>query len=114
MAQIGKQVGGIHHLSAGAEWSYDDVIYKRLRDDSIAGSAHKCAVMVGHEFLLAKFTFSQHLGVYVYKDNPYADPWFHRWGLLYRAGKHYSVGLNLKAHRHVADYIDLRMVYSWR
>ena len=52
--------------------------------------------------------------IYVFKNNPYTDDWFHRWGLLYKAGKHYWFGLNLKAHRHVADYIDLRVLYSWR
>ncbi len=113
-AQVGKQAGVINHFSAGAEWSYDDVIYKSLEEDSIGGSAHKGALMVGHEFLLARFIFSQQLGVYIFKNDPYADPWFHRWGLLYRAGKHTWFGLNLKAHRHVADYIDLRVVYSWR
>ena len=114
MAQIGKQVGVINQLNTGAEWSYDGVIDKRLKDDSIAGSPHKLAIIGGHEFLLGRFIFSQQLGIYVFKDNPYTDDWFHRWGLLYRAGNRLWFGLNLKAHRHVADYIDLRVVYSWR
>ena len=114
MAQIGKQVGGINHLNAGAEWSYDGTIDKRLKADSLEGSAHKLALSGGHEFLLSRFIFSQQLGVYIFRDNPYNDTWFHRWGLLYRAGHHYWLGFNLKAHRHVADYIDLRLVYSWR
>ena len=78
------------------------------------GSPHNLAIMGGHEFLLAKFIFTQQVGIYVFKNNPYTDDWFHRWGLLYKAGKHYWFGLNLKAHRQVADYIDLRVLYSWR
>lgn len=114
MAQIGKQVGGINLVNAGVEWSYDGTIDKRLRADSIAGSPHKLGLMGGHEFLLGKFIFSQQLGIYIFNDNPYNRSWFHRWGLLYRAGNNYWVGFNLKAHLHVADFIDLRVVYSWR
>ena len=114
IAQIGKQVGMINHLTTGVEWSYDGTIDKKLMVDSMAGSPHKLGLMGGHEFLLGRIIFSQQVGVYVYKDNPDADGWFHRWGLLYRVGNRYWMGFNLKAHLHVADFIDLRMVYSWR
>jgi hypothetical protein len=114
MAQIGKQVSGTNQVNAGAEWSYDGTIDRRLKDDSIAGSPHKVALTGGHEFLLGRFIFSQHIGIYIFNDNPYTDSWFHRWGLLYRAGNRYWLGFNLKAHRHVADYIDVRLMYSWR
>ena len=113
IVQIGKQVGGINHLNAGVEWTYDGTIAKKLKTDSIVGSPHKLALIGGHEFLLGRFIFSQQVGIYVFMDNPYNDSWFHRWGLLYRAGNHYWLGFNLKAHRHVADYIDMRLVYSW-
>lgn len=114
IAQIGKQVGIINHVHAGAEWSYDGVIKRRIKEDSIAATPRKIAVMAGHEFLLARFTFSQQLGIYILKNEPYTDDWFHRWGVQYRATKNCWVGLNLKAHRHVADYIDLRVIFSWR
>lgn len=113
MTQIGKQVGAINQVNAGIEWSYDGFTDKRLKVDSIAGSPHKLGIMGGHEFLPGKFIFSQQLGIYIFKDNPYTDFWFHRWGLLYRAGNNYWLGFNLKAHLHVADFIDLRLVYSW-
>jgi hypothetical protein len=114
VVQIGKQVGGINQLNGGVEWSYDATISKRLKTDSLDGSAQKLALLGGHEFLLGRFIFSQQIGVYVFQQNPYYDSWFHRWGLLYRAGRHYGLGFSLKAHKHVADYVDLRMVYSWR
>ena len=72
------------------------------------------AVLVGHEFLLGKFIFSQRVGIYLYDESPYYDAWFHCWGIQYRANKYLGVGLNLKAHKHVAEYIDLRVVYSFR
>jgi hypothetical protein len=113
MAQIGKQVGVINQVNAGIEWSYDDTTEKRLKADSIAGSPHKLGLMGGHEFLLGKYIFSQQIGIYIFKDSPYNRSWFHRWGLLYKAGNNFWLGFNLKAHLHVADFIDLRLVYSW-
>lgn len=114
MAQAGKQISVTNQLNAGVEWSYDGTIERRLEVHNLPGSPFKVAITGGHEFLLGRFIFSQHVGVYVYKDNPYNDAWFHRWGLLYHAGKHYWLGFNLKAHRQVADYIDIRLMYSWR
>jgi len=113
MVQAGKQVGVINQVNAGAEWSYDGTIDKRLDDDNIAGSPYKVAFTGGHEFLLGRFIFSQHAGVYILNDNPYTESWFHRWGLMYRAGKNLWLGFNLKAHLHVADYADVRLMYSW-
>jgi len=37
---------------------------------------------------------------------------YHRWGIQYRIVKNFGVALTLKAHRHVADYGDLRLIYS--
>ena len=114
LAQFGKQVGLINHLNAGVEWSYDGTIDKKLKEDTISGSPHKLGLMGGHEFLLGRIIFSQQVGVYIFKNNPDTGNWFHRWGLLYKTGNHYWLGFNLKAHLHVADFIDLRLVYSWR
>lgn len=115
MTQIGKQVGSINVVNAGLEWSYDGTTDKSLTADSLSGSPHKLALTGGHEFLLGKFIFSQQLGVYFFNDDPYTEFWFfHRWGLLYKVGNNFMVGFNIKSHLQVADFIDLRVVYSWR
>jgi hypothetical protein len=109
-----KQVGRINALTLGAEAYYDGFTDKRMKTDSIKNtSAYRVGIMGGHEFLLGKFIFSQQLGIYVFNPSPYDAGWFHRWGLLYGLNKNIWAGVNLKAHKHVADFIDVRLVYSW-
>lgn len=33
---------------------------------------------------------------------------YQRYGLMYRINRHVSVGINIKAHGHVADFLDAR------
>jgi hypothetical protein len=109
-----KQIANTNAITVGAEVYSDGYSKSRMEADSIFNtSAVRAALMGGHEFLLGRFIFSQQLGVYVYKPAPYDKTWFHRWGLLYGINKHFWAGINLKAHAHVADFIDFRLVYSF-
>lgn len=112
--QVGKQVGRINMLTAGAEVYTDKSLEMQLKRDSIDASAVRAGLLLGHEFLLGKFLFSQQLGVYIFNQTPYYDAVYHRWGVHYRIDKHWGVGFKLKAHRQVADFIDLRLTYSWQ
>jgi hypothetical protein len=111
--QAAKQVGRINTLAIGMEITGDRSLYLKLKKDSIKASAIRAGLLAGHEFLLGKFIFSQRLGVYLFDQTPYYDALFHCWGIYFRANKHMGMGLNLKAHRHIAEYIDLRLVYSF-
>lgn len=112
--QASKQVGRINMLTLGAEVYDDKSLRMQIKRDSIRVSAVRSGLMVGHEFLLGKFIFSQRLGIYVFNQTPYYDRVYHRWGIQYFLTKNISIGLNLKAHRHVADFVDLRLTYSAR
>ena len=112
--QAGKQVGRINALTVGMEISGDRSLYLKLKKDSTQASPIRAGLVGGHEFLLGKFIFSQRLGVYVFDQTPYYNALFHCWGIHFQANKHIGVGLNLKAHRHIAEYIDFRLVYSLR
>ncbi len=110
-----KQVGRINGMTVGLEGYYDGYNAQRMKTDTVGiESAVRIGVMGGHEFLLGKFIFSQQLGVYLYKPAPYDKDWFHRWGLLYKLNRHLWAGINLKAHLQVADFIDVRVLYSWK
>ena len=111
--QGAKQVGSINNLTLGAEVFYDDALSSRLKLDSIEASATRAGLLFGHEFILGKFLFSQRIGVYVYNQTDYFDAVFHRWGIHYNINKHLGIGFNLMAHRHVADFIDLRVTWGW-
>lgn len=110
--QVAKQVGRINALTLGTELYHDEELRLRLKRDSLDASAVKAGILVGHEFLLGKFLFSQRLGYSVIDQSPYYDRLYHRWGLQYRINRNLGVGFNLQAHRQVADYVDLRFTYS--
>lgn len=111
--QAAKQVGRISNLTLGLEASTDEELRLELKRDSIDVSAVLVGLMAGHEFILGKILFSQRLGVYLFDKTPYFDRLYHRWGLMYRINDHWSAGFSMKAHRHIADYADLRVSYSF-
>ncbi|HEY5967110.1 MAG TPA: acyloxyacyl hydrolase [Chitinophagaceae bacterium] len=112
--QAGKQVGRINMLTFGAELYGDRSLSMQLKRDSINASDLRAGLLIGHEFLLGKFSFSQRLGVYIFNQTPYYDQLYHRWGIHYFMNKHLGIGMQLKAHKHVADFVDLRITYSWK
>ena len=113
VAQAEKQVGRISALNTGLELYYDNALQQRLQVDSIDVVAWRAGLLAGHNFLLGKFFFSQQLGVYLYNRTPYYDRIYHRWTLRYLVNNRTLVGLGFKAHRHVADFFDLRVMYRW-
>ena len=108
------QTGATHALTLGAE-AYNDIgAGRRMKNDGIEGrSSVRSGLMFGHEFLWGKFRFSQQVGIYVFDQTPYYSSWYHRWGLLYGLNKHISAGFVIKAHKHVAAFPDVRLVYSF-
>ncbi|WMN10837.1 acyloxyacyl hydrolase [Marivirga salinae] len=112
--QAGKQVGRLSMLTMGAEFYYDDKLQYRLRKEELDASPVKAGLLLGHEFLLGRFQFSQRLGVYVFDQTPYYDRIFHRWGIKYRINRHFSTGINLLAHRQVAEFVDFRLTYTFQ
>jgi len=118
--QIVKQVGNIDALTAAAEIYYDDGL-RSIKDVYVKdnSSATLAGVLVGHQFLFNRFTFSQQLGVYVFKQTrKYNDEYenlfhtiYHRWGLNYKINNHWFAGITLLAHNQIADFIDARITY---
>ncbi|GEO05426.1 hypothetical protein AAE02nite_30900 [Adhaeribacter aerolatus] len=112
--QRAKQVGRISALTLSAEVYHDEELQNELTKASIKASPVKAGVMAGHEFILGKFLFSQRLGYYVFDQTPYFEKLFHRWGLHYRINQQFGAGFNLLAHSEVAEFIDLRLSYSFQ
>ncbi|MCU0354888.1 MAG: acyloxyacyl hydrolase [Cytophagales bacterium] len=108
---VRKRVGRIHAFNAGLEGYADFASRERMRQDSVNGRSHlRIGLLAGHDFVLGRFLFSQQLGVYVFNQIPYFSRVYHRWGLTYALDDRWAVGFNLKAHRHVANFIELRAV----
>lgn len=110
--QAGKQVGRINELTMGTEIFHDWALQYELKKDSIAASPVKAGLLLGHEFILGKFLFSQRLGLYLFDQTPDFDQLYHRWGILYRINRHLGIGADLSAHRHIADFTNLKITYT--
>jgi hypothetical protein len=111
LGQFSKQVSRLSALTAGVEAYYDGALDKRMQYEGVAGDGWRVGAMAGHQFLLGKFTFSQQIGVYLYQNNPYFDAWYHRWGVMYYPKQKFGMGFMLKAHKQVANFLDLRVAY---
>ena len=111
--QLAKQVGRISNLTAGIEATLDEEIKLELKRDTLDAGNLLVGLTAGHEFILGRILFSQKLGIYLIDQTPYHDLLYHRWSLMYRINPNWSAGFSLKAHKHVADYGDLRVSYSF-
>ncbi|GAB3174332.1 acyloxyacyl hydrolase [Telluribacter humicola] len=111
---IRKQIGRTNTITAGVEAYKDYALKEKLARDTLTHlSSLRAGGLLGHEFLLGKVTFSQQLGIYLFRQAPYYPLLYHRWGLLYQLNRSYSAGVNLKVHGHVANFWDLRLVRHW-
>ena len=112
-AKYSRWVGRRSALSVGTEWIFDfsrrELIQLEERDDAFAQGGF----LVGHEFWLGKITFSQQLGIYYFNQYRITDDLYQRYGLTYSFSKKIFAGVNVKAHRHVADFFDLRVGYTF-
>lgn len=111
---VRRQVTPLHAFHAGAEGYWDFSARERMRQEGIVGLSHfRAGLLAGHDFVLGRFTFRQQLGVYIFDQMPYYTRLYHRWGLAYHFNERWGLGFSLKAHRHVANFADVRLVWRW-
>lgn len=118
-AGYSRLVSRVSAFSAGAEWISDrslrqKIRYRNIVDDSGEYIDHnRIALLVGHELWLGRFIFSQQLGIYMYAPFKPRDAVYQRYGLSLFVSDHLLIGVNIKAHRHVANFLDLRLGTSF-
>lgn len=111
---ISKQLSKLSALSVGTEWIVDESIKEKIRRNPNFDEDHqRGGVILGHEFLLGRFIFSQKIGVYYYNPSEFDEAVYQRYGLNFFITDHIFTGINVKAHRHVADFMDLRLGISF-
>lgn len=108
-AYLSQRIGRISALTAGGEWIADWALKKELESRQEEKGFQRAALLAGHELQIGRFRFNQQLGVYVYAPVKGKDPVYQRWGLEYHTPKSIFFGINLKAHRHVAEFLDARI-----
>lgn len=113
----GRRVGRMSALSAGTEWIHDGFTRTMLDREGDDTNAWKGSLLAGHELLVGRVRFNIHLGAYLYNPSRHtnfykvrkiSDAFYQRYGLHYQAGRRLLFGVTLKAHRHVADVLDVR------
>lgn len=113
MGKYSRWLGGRSALTAGTELIFDYSRREQIDLEGTNASFVQASALVGHEFWLGKVTFSQELGIYYFNDYRINDDVYQRYSLLYNFNKHFFGGFSLKAHRHVADFSDLRIGYTF-
>lgn len=111
MVEMRKRFARINSWSAGAEWVADYSLQEVNRRNGINKDFNRAGVLAGHHLLIGRFTFYQKLGIYLYSPTKPKDPVYQRYGLIFQINDHWLGGIDLKAHRHVADFLDLRISY---
>lgn len=110
----GYRIGRINRLRAGTEWTADYALQENLRRRG-ADTRHfqRGGIVAGHEFVMGRFLFSQQMAVYVYNPSQYNTLLYQRYALLYQPHPKWVAGVSLKAHGHVANFIDFRLGRVW-
>ena len=113
MANYSRWIGNRSALTAGTEWIFDYSRREQIELDGLDANFLQGSLLLGHEFWLGKVAFSQQLGIYYFNEYRITDDVYQRYGLTYDLNHHIFAGFNLKAHRHVADFFDIRIGYRF-
>lgn len=111
--RFSRQVSRINAVSFGFEAMGDGAHKEEIARDSLDKDHHMAGILVGNEFLLGKFLFGQQFGVYVYDPYKRNTIAFQRYWLDFKFFKSFYFGVGLKAHGHVADFLDIRVRVFW-
>lgn len=104
-----KQVGPFNGVGLGVELSHDWSLANRLKEAPVADGPVIGSVMLLHYLMFGKFSFSQQMGIYAYRDYPSSSDFFQRYLLSYNTSGGWIFGTSLKAHGHVAEHIDVHI-----
>lgn len=108
-----RQIARIDALTAGIEWMYDNGDAYYMEQAGIDENPQKLGFALGHEFLLGRTVFGQQFGVYLFNKGVQTADVYQRYNLVYRFTPRFNAGIALKAHGHVADFLDFRVGWSF-
>lgn len=108
--RVSKQVGRINNAFAGTEWIVDNVLKQKISTHEKEDlSHHKGGFYAGHEFIMGRFLFSQALGIHYFMPYKDIDRIYHRYRLVLKVSDNIYFGGGLKAHRQIADFMDVKV-----
>ncbi|GAB2500537.1 acyloxyacyl hydrolase [Algoriphagus taiwanensis] len=104
-----RRLVGILGMGGGLEIAKDFSIDVEKRIEATIPAA-----FVEPHLLFGRFDFAMRYAGYLYKPEGYQEDkeFYQRYTLNYFLGKNFRIGAGLKAHGHVAEYLDFRL--GWR
>lgn len=105
------QVGRNSYLAEGVEFNIDQTKVKmsEVYQGVDKNDRYIVALSSGYEHRLGKFSLTFDLGVYLRNPAQGKDPVFQRYGARMHVYKGGFIGVNLRAHRHHAEFFDIRV-----
>jgi hypothetical protein len=83
--------------------------YQQIPDYEKEFDQWSIAPLVGNEFLLGRLRFGQQIGPYIIKGEKAPNLLLQNYYLHYKINAHLMMGINLKAHGRVADYLSFQV-----
>lgn len=108
-----RKTSSLSILYLEADVHRDHAVIEILKRKNIPQSGVYSSFAMGHGFLLGRFIFHQGIGFYIHRPVAIHPPWYHRWGLMFFINRHLFTEIRLKAHLHVAHFLDFRAGYTW-
>ena len=100
------QFARIHAWNAGGIIEAD-----KSRHTSIFADQLRVSLMGGHKFLAGRFAFTQNAGIYLWSGHQLDNAWFQYYSIDFDVTPDFSIGVGLKAHEKVAEYLSTRLLY---
>ncbi len=106
-AEYFSQFARINGWSAGlmGEWAGS-------REGSSLADLGRLSAVAGHHFLLGRFDFGQTAGLYLYRGHSTHSRWFLYYTLDFELNTLFGVGVGLKAHGKVAEFLGARFLLT--
>lgn len=99
-------------LNSAIEFYKDDALQERYRRENGSNiRRYRAGAMTGIQFDLGKIELYHRLGLYLYDPGLYNGLIFHRHGIQYLFSNKISAGVEVKAHKEVANFLDFRIKY---
>jgi hypothetical protein len=109
----GRRMSNLSNVLGGLEWNHSGLHTRSIEYYNLSANPNIMSVFAGHEFVMGKFRFSQKLGFYVFNQMDNDNIWYHKWGLRYKHKTNMLVGVEVKVHKHVADYTSFTLGYAF-
>jgi hypothetical protein len=109
-AGVSKPFSRINGLLTALEFSYDGLFNEEIKRNNLEYTPFIVSMHLGHYFSFGRFSFTQQMAWYAYKSYPFNnDAFFQRYAVYWQFGKLFNAGFSLKAHGHIAEYMDIRL-----